>query len=36
MSGIRITSTNMSSPDTPHTATATRDGWRVSWLPAVP
>ena len=33
MSGIRITDTHMSSPDTPHTATATGDGWRVSWLP---
>ena len=31
MGGIRITSTHMSSPDTPHTATA--DGWEVSWLP---
>jgi len=31
--GIRITSTHMSSPDTPHTATATADGWEVSWLP---
>jgi hypothetical protein len=23
----------MSSSETPHTATATHDGWRVSWLP---
>src|SRR6266568_3830976 len=23
----------MSSPDTPHTATAKGDGWEVSWLP---
>jgi hypothetical protein len=23
----------MSSPATPHTATATEDGWKVSWLP---
>jgi len=30
---IRITGTHMSSPDTPHTATATGDGWEVSWLP---
>jgi hypothetical protein len=33
MSGIRITDTSISSPDTPHTATATRGSWRVSWLP---
>lgn len=33
MSGIRITDTSMSSPATPHTATATDDGWEVSWLP---
>jgi hypothetical protein len=31
--GIKITDTHMSSPDTPHTATATGDGWQVSWLP---
>ena len=33
MGGIRITDTHMSSPDTPHTATATEGGWEVSWLP---
>jgi hypothetical protein len=33
MSGIQISDTHMSSPDTPHTATATGDGWEVSWLP---
>src|SRR5216683_2532013 len=33
MSGIRITDTHMSSPDTPHTATAKGEGWEVSWLP---
>lgn len=33
MSGIRITRTHMSSPATPHTATATGEGWEVSWLP---
>ncbi len=35
MGGIRITDTHMSSPNTPHTATATAtgDGWQVSWLP---
>ncbi len=33
MGGITITGTNMSSPDTPHTATATGEGWQVSWLP---
>src|SRR5215472_11501631 len=26
----------MSSPDTPHTATATGGGWQVSWLPGRP
>lgn len=33
MGGITITDTTMSSPDTPHTATVTGGGWRVSWLP---
>jgi hypothetical protein len=33
MGGITITDTHMSSPDTPHTATATGVGWEVSWLP---
>jgi hypothetical protein len=33
VSGIHITDTHMSSPDTPHTARATADGWEVSWLP---
>lgn len=33
MSGITITDTSMSSPATPHTATATGGGWKVSWLP---
>jgi hypothetical protein len=33
MSGIRISGTHTSSSDTPHTAMATADGWRVSWLP---
>ena len=33
MSGITITETSMSSPATPHTATATGGGWQVSWLP---
>ncbi len=33
MSGITITDTSMSSPATPHTATATGGGWTVSWLP---
>ena len=33
MSGIRITDTYMTSPNTPHTASATGDGWEVSWLP---
>jgi hypothetical protein len=33
VSGIRITNTHMSSPDTPHTATATENGWEVTWLP---
>ena len=33
MSGITITDTNMTSPATPHTATATGGGWKVSWLP---
>ncbi len=33
MSGITITGTHMSSPDTPHTATAKGEGWEVSWLP---
>src|SRR6266566_1909609 len=33
MGGIRITDTHMSSPDTPHTATATGECWEVSWLP---
>jgi len=31
--GITITDTHMSSPDTPHTATAAGGGWQVSWLP---
>jgi hypothetical protein len=30
---MRITGTHMSSPATPHTATATGEGWEVSWLP---
>jgi hypothetical protein len=33
MSGITITDTTMTSPATPHTATATGGGWKVSWLP---
>jgi hypothetical protein len=33
VSGIRITDTHMTSPNTPHTATATDAGWEVSWLP---
>jgi hypothetical protein len=33
MSGITITDTAMTSPATPHTATATGGGWKVSWLP---
>lgn len=33
MGGITITDTHMSSPDTPHIATATGGGWQVSWLP---
>lgn len=33
MSGIKISDTHMSSPATPHTATATEQGWQVSWLP---
>lgn len=33
MSGITITDTSMTSPATPHTATATGQGWKVSWLP---
>jgi hypothetical protein len=33
VSGITITDTTMSSPATPHTATATGGGWTVSWLP---
>ncbi len=33
MSGITITDTSMSSPVTPHAATATGGGWKVSWLP---
>ncbi len=33
MSGITITDTTMTSPATPHTATATGGGWTVSWLP---
>lgn len=33
MSGITITDTAMTSPATPHTATATGGGWTVSWLP---
>ena len=33
MNGITITDTSMSSPATPHTATATGGGWTVSWLP---
>lgn len=33
MGGITITGTNMGSPDTPHTATATGEGWQASWLP---
>src|SRR5712691_12133514 len=33
MSGITITDTSMTSPATPHTATATSKGWEVSWLP---
>jgi hypothetical protein len=33
MSGITITDTHMTSPATPHTATATSKGWEVSWLP---
>jgi hypothetical protein len=32
MSGITITDTAMTSPATPHTATATGGGWQVSWL----
>jgi hypothetical protein len=32
MDGIRISDTHMSSPDTPHTAIAIADGWKVSWL----
>jgi hypothetical protein len=28
-----ITDTTMTSPATPHTATATGGGWEVSWLP---
>src|SRR5216684_8169550 len=33
MSGITITDTSMTSPATPHTAAATGQGWKVSWLP---
>jgi len=33
MSGIRITDTHMTSPDTPHTAAAIGGGWEVTWLP---
>ena len=33
MSGVTITDISMSSPATPHTATATGGGWTVSWLP---
>lgn len=33
MNGITITDTHMTSPATPHTATATGGGWAVSWLP---
>ena len=33
MSGITISDTRMSSPDTPHIATVTGGGWQVSWLP---
>jgi len=33
VSGITITDTAMTSPATPHTATATGGGWQVSWLP---
>jgi hypothetical protein len=33
VSGITITDTTMTSPATPHTATATGGGWQVSWLP---
>jgi hypothetical protein len=33
MSGITLTDTTMTSPATPHTATATGGGWEVSWLP---
>ena len=33
MGGIAITDTTMTSPATPHTATATGGGWQVSWLP---
>src|SRR5437868_14188606 len=33
MSGITITDTSMTSPATPHTATANSKGWEVSWLP---
>jgi hypothetical protein len=33
MRGITITDTAMTSPATPHIATATGGGWQVSWLP---
>jgi hypothetical protein len=33
MSGITITDISMTSPATPHTATVTGRGWKVSWLP---
>lgn len=33
---IHITSTRMSSGHTPHTATAGKDGWLVTWLPGRP
>ena len=33
MSDVTITDTHMTSPATPHTATATGHGWEVSWLP---
>jgi len=33
MSGITITDMTITSPATPHTATATSSGWQVSWLP---
>jgi hypothetical protein len=33
VSGIAINDTTMTSPDTPHTATTTGGGWKVSWLP---